>query len=108
VLGTATHPKRVFGPPVGGRSVNIHVREVHGATARYALLFRDFLMANDVLGIATIIVASQDWEVWCETSFPLAGCSEHVAASERVWQHQGWRTTTRSVMPVGASAAGTP
>jgi GrpB-like predicted nucleotidyltransferase (UPF0157 family) len=47
VLGTATHPKRVFGPPVGGRSVNIHVREVHGATARYALLFRDFLRAHD-------------------------------------------------------------
>ena len=47
VLGTIAHPKRVFGPPVGGRSVNIHVREVDGATARYALLFRDFLRAND-------------------------------------------------------------
>lgn len=46
-LGTATHPKRVFAPPVGGRSVNIHVREARGETARYALLFRDFLRAND-------------------------------------------------------------
>lgn len=26
-LGTTEHPKRVFAPPVGGRSVNIHVRE---------------------------------------------------------------------------------
>jgi hypothetical protein len=26
-LGKAQHPKRVFAPPVGGRSVNIHVRE---------------------------------------------------------------------------------
>jgi GrpB-like predicted nucleotidyltransferase (UPF0157 family) len=46
-LGTTTHPKRVFAPPVGGRSVNIHVREAHSDTARYALLFRDFLKAND-------------------------------------------------------------
>jgi dephospho-CoA kinase len=46
-LGTDVHPKRVFAPPVGGRSVNIHVREAHKKTARYALLFRDFLRAND-------------------------------------------------------------
>jgi dephospho-CoA kinase len=46
-IGMTTHPKRVFAPPVGGRSVNIHVREAHGETARYALLFRDFLRAND-------------------------------------------------------------
>jgi GrpB-like predicted nucleotidyltransferase (UPF0157 family) len=46
-LGTTSHPKRVFAPPVGGRRVNIHVREAHRETARYALLFRDFLRAND-------------------------------------------------------------
>ncbi|WP_248579614.1 GrpB family protein [Nocardioides sp. InS609-2] len=46
-LGTTEHPKRVFAPPVGGRSVNIHVREAHRETTRYALLFRDFLRAND-------------------------------------------------------------
>jgi dephospho-CoA kinase len=46
-LGRTTHPKRVFAPPLGGRSVNIHVREAHAETARYALLFRDFLRAND-------------------------------------------------------------
>jgi GrpB-like predicted nucleotidyltransferase (UPF0157 family) len=40
-LGAEVHPKRVFAPPVGGRSVNIHVREAHKETARYALLFRD-------------------------------------------------------------------
>ena len=45
-LGTTTHPKRVFAPPVGDRSINIHVREAHSETARYALLFRDFLRAN--------------------------------------------------------------
>lgn len=47
LLGAEAHPKRVYAPPVGGRSVNIHVREGHRATARYALLFRDFLRAND-------------------------------------------------------------
>lgn len=46
-LGTTRHPKRVFAPPVGGRSVNIHLREAHRETARYSLLFRDFLRAND-------------------------------------------------------------
>ena len=46
-LGTDVHPKRVFAPPVGGRPVNIHVREAHRETARHALLFREFLRAND-------------------------------------------------------------
>jgi dephospho-CoA kinase len=46
-LGTTRHPKRVIAPPVGGRPINIHVRETHGETARYALLFRDFLQVND-------------------------------------------------------------
>lgn len=39
-------PKFVFAPPVGGRSVNIHVRLAHAPTTRRALLFRDFLRAN--------------------------------------------------------------
>lgn len=46
-LGPDVYPKRVFAPPVGGRSVNIHIREAHGETARYSLLFRDFLRAKD-------------------------------------------------------------
>ncbi|WP_265446566.1 GrpB family protein [Flexivirga meconopsidis] len=40
-------PKLVFAPPVGGRSMNVHIRQVDSATARYALLFRDFLRADD-------------------------------------------------------------
>ena len=46
-LGAATYPKRVFAPQVGGRSINIHVREASADTARYSLLFRDFLRGND-------------------------------------------------------------
>ena len=45
-LGALTYPKRVFAPPVGGRSVNVHIREVGSPTARYSLLFRDYLRAD--------------------------------------------------------------
>ncbi|MFG2225970.1 GrpB family protein [Streptomyces sp. NPDC048644] len=39
--------KRVFAPPVGARSCNVHVREADGPNARFALLFRDYLRADD-------------------------------------------------------------
>ena len=45
-LEAATYPKRVFAPRPGGRSVNIHVREVGSRTARYSLLFRDYLRVD--------------------------------------------------------------
>ncbi len=41
------HRKLVFAPPVGARPCNVHVRESQGSNARYALLFRDFLRADD-------------------------------------------------------------
>lgn len=46
---TAGHhcPKLVFAPPPGDRRCNVHVRENGGPNARYALLFRDYLRAND-------------------------------------------------------------
>lgn len=40
-------PKLVYAPPAGARTVNIHVRTLGGAGARYALLFRDYLRADD-------------------------------------------------------------
>jgi GrpB-like predicted nucleotidyltransferase (UPF0157 family) len=39
--------KLVFAPPAGARSCNIHVRRNGDGNARYALLFRDFLRADD-------------------------------------------------------------
>jgi GrpB-like predicted nucleotidyltransferase (UPF0157 family) len=42
-LDAATNPKRVFAPPPGARSVNIHFRELGSRNARYSLLFRDYL-----------------------------------------------------------------
>ncbi len=38
--------KRLFGPPVGERSTNIHVRVEGRFNQRYALLFRDYLRAH--------------------------------------------------------------
>lgn len=38
--------KQVYAPPAGARPVNIHIRPAEGASARYALLFRDYLRSN--------------------------------------------------------------
>jgi len=40
--------KLVYAPPVGGRAINVHVRTLGGPGARYTLLFRDYLRADDV------------------------------------------------------------
>lgn len=39
--------KLVFAPPVGARACNVHVRRGDGPNTRYALLFRDYLRADD-------------------------------------------------------------
>jgi GrpB-like predicted nucleotidyltransferase (UPF0157 family) len=46
VLAGREVPKAVYAPSVGGRAVNVHVRAEGSDTARYALLFRDFLRAD--------------------------------------------------------------
>lgn len=39
--------KLVFAPPVGARRCNVHLREADGPNARFALLFRDYLRADE-------------------------------------------------------------
>ncbi|MFC4032118.1 GrpB family protein [Streptomyces polygonati] len=39
--------KLVFAPPIGARSCNVHLREGDGPNARFALLFRDYLRADE-------------------------------------------------------------
>lgn len=39
--------KLVFAPPIGARPCNVHLREGVGPNARYALLFRDYLRADE-------------------------------------------------------------
>ncbi|GAA1933401.1 GrpB family protein [Kitasatospora viridis] len=40
-------PKLVFAPPPGARACNVHIRLHDGPNTRYALLFRDFLRADE-------------------------------------------------------------
>ncbi|MFD7015688.1 GrpB family protein [Streptomyces sp. NPDC059928] len=39
--------KLVFAPPIGARRCNVHLRQVDGPNARFALLFRDYLCADE-------------------------------------------------------------
>jgi dephospho-CoA kinase len=39
--------KLVFAPPVGARRCNVHLREDGGPNVRFALLFRDYLRADE-------------------------------------------------------------
>jgi GrpB-like predicted nucleotidyltransferase (UPF0157 family) len=47
VTGGHEWRKLVFAPRIGARTANVHVREADGANARFALLFRDYLRADD-------------------------------------------------------------
>ena len=47
VSGGVRCRKLVFAPPIGVRSCNVHLRESTGPNARYALLFRDYLRADE-------------------------------------------------------------
>lgn len=47
VTDGVTYRKVVFAPPVGGRSLNVHVRVAGGRNVRYALLFRDCLRSDE-------------------------------------------------------------
>jgi predicted RNase H-like nuclease/GrpB-like predicted nucleotidyltransferase (UPF0157 family) len=47
VTDGVSQPKLVFAGPEGGRPVSVHVRVAGGPNVRYALLFRDFLRADD-------------------------------------------------------------
>jgi dephospho-CoA kinase len=44
--------KLVFAPPPGARASNVHVRVAGAPNERYALLFRDFLRADDPARVA--------------------------------------------------------
>jgi len=46
VIGEREFSKAVYAPPPGARAVNVHVRAEGSYSARYALLFRDYLRAD--------------------------------------------------------------
>jgi GrpB-like predicted nucleotidyltransferase (UPF0157 family) len=94
-LGSSTHPKRVFAPPVGGRSVNIHVREVGAATARYSLLFRDFLRGNDdhrdTWGRLKTRLAQEDVDIYAYGQVKAAAQPLLMALAEQWAARTGWQ-----------------
>lgn len=93
-LGSTTYPKRVFGPAIGGRSVNIHVRETDGETARYALLFRDFLRADsdhrDAWGRFKVRLAEETLDIYAYGQLKAAAQPLLMALAERWAADNGW------------------
>lgn len=94
-LGDTTYPKRVFAPPVGGRSVNIHVREEGAATTRYSLLFRDFLRGNDdhrdTWGRLKTRLAEEHMDIYAYGQVKATAQPLLMALAERWAADTGWR-----------------
>jgi dephospho-CoA kinase len=66
-------PKLVFAPPMGARLCNVHIRQKGAPNARYALLFRDYLRADDAAR-----------EAWGEFKKRLAACVRDLADYGRI------------------------
>jgi GrpB-like predicted nucleotidyltransferase (UPF0157 family) len=88
------YPKLVFAPPVGFRPVNVHVRQIGSPTARYALLFRDFLRADPAsrqvwgqfkLQLAETVSDIYDYGQIKESVQPLLMASAERWAAEHSW-----------------------
>jgi dephospho-CoA kinase len=86
--------KRVFAPPVGARSCNIHFRIVGGPNARYALLFRDYLRADEAARVGwgafkqRLAVSVTDWADYGQIKAPATQVL--IAGAERWAQETGW------------------
>lgn len=95
LLGSSTYIKRVFASPLGGRSANIHIREMGSGTARYALLFRDFLRADsairDVWGGFKSRVADADLDIYDYGQVKGAAQPLLMALAERWAAETSWQ-----------------
>jgi predicted RNase H-like nuclease/GrpB-like predicted nucleotidyltransferase (UPF0157 family) len=98
VTDGVSHRKLVFAAPVGGRSINIHVRVAGGRNVRYALLFRDFLRADAAARTA-----------WGEFKTRLAGSVRDLADYGQIkasiqpllmQRAEGWATETGWQTPI--------
>src|SRR5215212_8768082 len=93
-----SYRKLVFAGPVGGRPLNVHVRVDGGRNVRYALLFRDFLRADDdarrawgdfKVRLAESVTDLSDYGQVKDTVQPLL-----MRIAERWAAETGWRVTT--------------
>jgi GrpB-like predicted nucleotidyltransferase (UPF0157 family) len=94
-IGHEQFRKAVFAPPPGERAANIHVRLNGAPNARYALLFRDFLSADDTARASWAAFKTQTAELLPELSaygrikaaaMPILMHGAERWASERNWQ----------------------
>ncbi|WP_420000033.1 GrpB family protein [Streptomyces boninensis] len=87
--------KLVFAPPIGARRCNVHLRRAGGPGARFALLFRDFLRADET--------ARQGWEafkkqlarsvpdIYDNGQIKAPATTVLMTAAERWARETGWR-----------------
>ena len=94
-MDEVTYPKRVFAPPIGGRSVNVHVREAGSATARYALLFRDYLRADqdsrDSWGQFKTLIAKSEADIYAYGQIKATVQPLLMTLADRWAVDSGWR-----------------
>lgn len=92
------HRKLVFAPPPGARLCNVHVRAAGGGNARYALLFRDFLRADDDARRAwgafkqRLAISVPDLMAYGQIKAPATEVL--MAAAERWAAANGWRASS--------------
>ncbi|MFE6038606.1 GrpB family protein [Streptomyces sp. NPDC056452] len=94
VSGGKRCSKLVFAPPAGARSCNVHLREAAGSNTRYALLFRDFLRADEPARRAwgafkqRLALSAPDLMDYGQIKAPATEVL--MAAAERWANHEGW------------------
>lgn len=94
--------KLVFAPPVGARRSNVHLREVGGPNVRFALLFRDYLRADEVARLAwgafkkRLSLSVPDLLDYGQIKAPATVVL--MTAAERWAAETGWRPTPSRVV----------
>ncbi|MGW1025234.1 GrpB family protein [Streptomyces sp. NPDC002577] len=87
--------KLVFAPPAGARRCNVHLRQVGGPNARFALLFRDYLRADEAAREAwgafkkRLALSVPDLLDYGQIKSPATAVL--MAAAERWATETGWR-----------------
>jgi GrpB-like predicted nucleotidyltransferase (UPF0157 family) len=98
-------PRLVFAPPAGIRRSNVHVRVAGGRNVRFALLFRDFLRADDAAmtawGAFKIRLAQDVTDLASYGQIKAPATQVLMRAAERWASETGW-----SPLPVSAPAPG--
>lgn len=89
-------PKMVFAPAAGARPTNVHVRAMGGQTARTALLFHEYLMAN-----------TSDRDSWSHFKRRLADEVKDLAAYGQIKAHP-WAILMRSAERWASETGWTP